>query len=519
MKGTIPYGTSNLSGGGGGGGTLTGVLPGSGISVDNTIPATPKVSVCTTQVASIAALQALDYTKFCTGDRIWVLSLKAAFVVDKVSTGAADGNFYVISTDTLARLIRQLEPVPQWQQTATNGTGLFIDPVSGNDEAAGDVGTPIKSVREFCARMWGAEFVAASPKLTALTSSAVAADALFYGFSTTIDAPFLFVGTETIVASVVLSAATDLDPAVGPASITSTITDFLALGYESTTTRSLWAKRNNASGGNTTYAPLVKAHDSGGNFSVDTGPQFALNLSTYAVASTTTQPFAAADTVSLVSRPHWPGFVFSDQMSVSVNLMDLGPSSGRVTGATRIVLNAFAHLSTCNFYSPQATLTGYIGIATFNLQKSVSTTFQAWALGTRLSSAAMGATESQISLNRGLMTNSQLNANPAAGGNGNFQLLGPMWVQDINTFFVTLGAGSRFTVRNTLASPQIGIGVNVADAALAVTGSAFLGSSFIDRVNAFTAGSPWQIGASTYTDAAIVASGIFDASTLSAVVQ
>jgi hypothetical protein len=460
------------------------------------------MGACTTSVPSIAVLKTLPYSTFCTGDLIWVQSLKTLYLVDKLSLSAAeDGLFCIKSTDGVALLVRQLLPTPYWQQAATNGTGMFLDPVAGNDEAdALTSGTPIASMREFCARMWGAVFTV-SPRLTiaAGAGSVSAADAIVWGFRCATNIRFLIIGTPTVLAgSVSITAAADLNPAVSAGFLTSTTTDFNGLGYVSTPTRSLFARRANTSGGQATYAPLMRTHNSGGNFSVDIAKQSQVNATTL-VSAATSQLFAPGDAVDLITLPAWPNLILPTDVLVSAALLDFAGGS---------TFDGLANFISCGFRTlfgvafGQATAFGcqFTGGITGQTDKRTFTL--------RSGMGAMGANSNRFATN--LSQDTDFTMERCAIGDGgvtaHFSLSGG-WTQNTIGPAIALSAGST-----CLILAPVGSGLGVPSAASVGRGSRILHAAFFTDVAGAWSATPWAIGATAYATAALpVNDTVYDA--------
>ncbi len=465
-----------------------------------------------TVVANIAALKALTIADYVSGHKVWVTSKKALYFVDRAASSVSgDDNFYVAPTTGTGMYVRQYIPVPEWQAAAINGTGLFIDPTSGDDENTGlSSGVPIKSVAEFCARMYGAEF-STIQRLTFLTGSTVAKDRIYTGFRNSSATPLIVIGTQaTVVASITLTAAGDLDPLVSAGFLTNTVTNFSSLGYTSNGTRSLWAKRANTSGGATTYAALYNAHNSGGDFSVDITPQF--ELSSALVGAVTTQPFAAADVVSLVSLPGLPGIQADSGLFVRTVGVDLNAGAIVTGGVTSYVLGTRGSLTEL-YDGTLHIITGaqFTGSVTIIGPARWSPNF--YGLGASgVTGATMNANASIISPANFTMYNSTMLA--LAGGQYMWGTVASNgWIEQCSIIF-TLSNGAQAVLGDNIS---IGIGPGVTDACNVTHGSKLIGTEqFKTGVATFVNAAPYIMDGIAYTEAEL---GRVSMETMSAIVE
>lgn len=467
-------------------------------------PAGPIVDLNSSDnVANIAALTALDDTIRATGRQGWIATKKAPYLLDKTAVGTVDGNFYVATLSGTGRWVRALVPVPEWQAKATDGTGIFIDPVAGNDEGVGSVGTPIKSMKEFCARMFGAVFTVA-PRLTvaAGVGSAVASDGVLWGFSCVPGIRMLMIGTATVLtAGVVLSAAADLNPAVSAGFLTSVITDFNAGGLVSTPTRSLFARRANTAGGQTTYAPLMRTHNTGGNFSVDIAKQQNFNSTTLA-AATTSQAFAAADAADLVTFPAWPLFEAPSTIPLTFALLD--SAGGAYLGDLRGIVCGFktsmAAISTPRIFCQGSQFTGGIGGGLGGFVSTSACGLGAMGADT-LRFLGLGSTDLNFTAERCQFTPGGL-ACPVS-------ILSTGWIQN-RALPIDMSAQSALRIAGA-----VGTGLGVTSAATARTGSVITGAGFLTDIAGTWGATPWIVNGIAYATAAL---GIFDVNSMSAIV-
>lgn len=100
--------------------------------------------------STLAALAAVDTASVSNGASKRVLSLRADFVLDKISEVAPDGTTVVAATGG-GRWIRQAPTTPDklWLDQTT----WFIDPAAGSDEATGLVDAPVKTWAEIRRRV------------------------------------------------------------------------------------------------------------------------------------------------------------------------------------------------------------------------------------------------------------------------------------------------------------------------------------------------------------------------------
>ncbi len=473
-------------------------------------PTGPVGPECCGNVLTIAALSLLDTSVFENGASVWVNTKKAPYRLDKFSTGTADGNFLVATLSGTGRWVRQFIPVPEWQALAVNGTGLFINFQTGNDEGNGTSAEPLLSVREFCARLWGGVFTTVSPRVNIVgTGSAVAADGIFWGFRCLSQTPLLVIGVETVLtAGVAITAATAQASASSQGFLTSTTTDFQTGGLLSTTARTLWARRANTSGGQTTFASLYRTHNSGGNFSVDISIQRQLNPTTMA-DSATSQPFAAGDVVDLVTLPVLPGMDSSVDLAVKFVKIDIA-SGGRILG---LIFN-------CSIMGSRGTfiiLSGSAGLQT--TQFTGGTLVNAYASTVLLTSTVLGCQGSVLTvsnsgflqLNGWTQDNSSINA--VSGGIVSIGSNG--WIQQTATPFTATQGGQ--ILPTTTAALLWTIGVGVTNGCTVRQGGRLIGAAnFSTALNAFGSGTPWSVGGTAYATAAL---GVLDNNDLSAIVN
>lgn len=99
------------------------------------------------KVANIAALTAA--TGIQTGDQAYVGTIKSFFVYDS-SSGLTSDNISIVNSGLGGRWLRSPIPDPSWVYV----TDWFIDPSTGNDEAAGSSLAPLLSWAELN-RRWG----------------------------------------------------------------------------------------------------------------------------------------------------------------------------------------------------------------------------------------------------------------------------------------------------------------------------------------------------------------------------
>jgi hypothetical protein len=480
-------------------------------------PAGPIVDLSTSpderSVATIAALQAISVATMRTGAIIWVATKKAPYYYDgAAATVAGDGNFYVAPTSGAGMYVRQLLPVPEWRAKATDGTGIFIDPTSGSDEGVGSVGTPIKTMAEFCARMWGAEFSVTSPLLTVIgTGSAIAQDKLVTGFRCAGTAPLIVAGVPTVVqAGVLLSAALDLNVAVSSGLLESVATNFGASGFVSTAARSLFARRANLAGGQTTFASLYRTHGAG-PFQVDICPQYQQNLVTYSMPALTTQAFAVGDIVDLVSYPVWPGFEADKTINLAYALLDIASGSTLIgniqsrNAGTR-GLCTVGPGSSINHFGGQIT-----GGWTVNQASVMSVRFM--ELGAQGVATIFNVNGTFTISGNFTMDNARIIGNgtgPSITGINNTGARG--WVQNLPiTFFDGGFGGSCFLPVGVL----VGVGAAVPSGGICGSGSQMRGAATFLATNPFSTATPWTVAGVGYATAAL---GIFDANTMSAIV-
>lgn len=461
-----------------------------------------------TVVADIAGLKALTIADYASGHKVWVQTKKAWYVVDRAAaTVAGDDNFYVAPTVAGGMYARVLAPVPEWQAKAVNGTGFYMNPTSGNDDAAGDVGTPIKSTAEFCARMFGAAFTSVSPRLhVAGDGSTNLKDAVFQWFSTTISTPLLIIGEETVVAAgVVLSAAVAQAYNVSQGILTSTITDFQTNGYVSTTTRTLWARRVNTVATSTTYAPLYRTHNSGGNFSVDIGIQDQLNTTTFGSPVPTTQAFAAGDTIDLVSLPVLPGIVAHQGIFFRPSRVDL-MSGAQILGSALFGVTGFR--GACSLQVGFVGLTSAIVLGTYTSQWNTRSSLAAVVIGAQGIAATINA-QGAVLINGFSMDTGTISAQIGAA----ITIQSNAWIQNVTQAF-TVDTSSSVTCPDTIF---IGVGPSVVNAVKADHGGRFIGSKqFYTALNNFTAGQPWQVGSRLFSTAEL-REGKFDNDSMAAI--
>lgn len=472
-------------------------------------------------VANIAALKALNTTSMANGHKVWVLTKKAPYHFDKAAATVADvtaGHSYIQPTTGGGMFTRQMIPVPEWQALCS-GAGMFIDPTGGNDEGVGSsTGTAILSMQEFNYRMSGAYFIgtsfATSPKLFVFgAGDASPANGIYTGWACDLVSRLYTIGIPTVVAAgVTITATGDMLPTVSAGFLTSTTTDFNALGYKSNASRTLWARRTNTSGGATTFAALFNTHNTGGNFSVDISPQIQMITTSPAVPSQTTQPFAPGDVIDLVSFPVLGsrmqrdmaiGNIVPVMMDFANNYTVRGFMQGWIVGS-RGVFTAVAGASDVNIVGGQ--FNGNVGSQYATSFKAQFVNFGAQGL----SEAVIQSQGASIELSFKISSH---NARFEAVTSGSLTFFaGSAWLQSSSKLF-RCNTWGKLIIRDGF---PVGVGANVVLGGEVTDGGRISGTEFLDQtLFSITNPTPWNVDGDLFATADL---GRMNMETLSAIV-
>ena len=464
-------------------------------------------------------------TAYVVGDVVW--DGTHSYVAIAAGTNhapASSSTFWTLSVHQVAAAgvgvtslwVRLRLPNQSWQKLSTNGTGFFIDPTSGDDENLGtSSGVPLKTCMEFNTRLRGANGLVAARLTVIGVGSSVFIDREFNGWTGTM----FLVGTPTVVAAgVALTAATDTDGGVGPGSITSTAVDFNGLGYKSTTTRTLWARRANTVGTLATYAPLYRTRNSGADHIAEIGPQVEFNTSTLSATSNPpAQLFAAGDSVDLISLPTWRGLKVDKGISIQVVLMDLA-ANGSVAGTIGYAIVGHRGLVTATSDGTSVVATGLMLAGSFVFNANSTFNLRHFQLGYQgiaatailNSTGAMGQIETG-GVDTGLITASQ---SGSLIGDGEF------WIQNTtpgSAFSCSSGGRMKFPT-----SMSIGVGALVTSAVVCASGGSFEGwNLFSTTVNNFVSATPWSTdgGVTSFASSRLSHGGYRDEYTQCAIVE